>query len=136
LKGPLQVVSHDGPSYILKDLLTHKVRKNAVHISRLKQFQYDPTRTSPRDAAQRDVQEFVLHEIRAHRYRVGAKSRPQGMEFQVRWLGYGQEDDTWESWNELRNTKVVHRYLHGIGKENLIPREHRRVSYEDSDEEE
>jgi hypothetical protein len=132
-KGPLQVVSHDGPNYKLRNILTHKVRANAVHISRLKQFLYDPAKTSPRDAARRDLQEFVIHEIREHKPL--NNQHKQDMLFRVRWLGYGAADDTWEPWQGLRNTKALHRYLHEQAKDTLIPPEHRRESYEDSDDE-
>jgi hypothetical protein len=121
---------------MLRDIVTHKVRKNPIHVSRLKQFAHSGEQPSPAEAARKDLQEFVIQEIVEHRYISGRKSdRKNDMQFKTRWLGYAPSEDTWQSWWSLVNTKALHRYLHSKNMDNLIPPKHRRDSYEDSDDE-
>jgi hypothetical protein len=135
-KGPLQVVSHQGSDYMLRDIVTHKLRKNPINVSRLKQYVHDSEQLTPAQAARRDLQEFPVQEVLAHRFRNGLKTGGKNdMEFRTRWLGYGPKDDTWQNWKSLVDTKALHRYLHTKQMDNLIPPKYRRDSYEDSDDE-
>jgi hypothetical protein len=131
LKGPLKVVRHEGANYWLQDIVTGKNRKLPMHVSRLVAFQYNPTHTSPKDIARRDLQEFYVHEILQHRYTSLQDRKTKGnMEFLVSWLGYGPEWNSWEPWRNLRAVKALHRYLARIGLARLIPTEFRRDDYD------
>jgi hypothetical protein len=135
-KGPLQVVSHQGSDYMLRDIVTHKARKNPVHVSRLKQYAHEGTQLTPAQAARRDLQEYPIQEVLEHRFIQGRKTGGKNeMQFKTRWLGYGPSDDTWQSWRSLVDTKALHRYLHEQHMDKLIPPKFRRDSYEDSDDE-
>jgi hypothetical protein len=135
-KGPLQVVSHEGSDYMLRDIVTHKLRKNPIHVSRLKQYAHEGAQLTPAQAARRDLQEFAIQDVLEHRYIRGLKSGGKNeMQFKTRWLGYGPSDDTWQSWRSLVDTKALHRYLHKNKMDKLIPPKYRRDSYEDSDDE-
>jgi RNase H-like domain found in reverse transcriptase/Integrase zinc binding domain/Chromo (CHRromatin Organisation MOdifier) domain len=131
LKGPLRVVKHEGANYWLQDIVTGKTRKLPVHVSRLVPFKYNPTHTSPKDVARRDLQEFYVHEILQHRYTSLQDRKTKGnMEFLVSWLGYGPEWNSWEPWRNLRAVKALHRYLARTGLASLIPTEFRRDDYD------
>jgi hypothetical protein len=112
-KGPLQVVSHQGSDYMLRDIVTHKLRKNPVNVSRLKQYVHDSDQLTPAQAARRDLQEFAIQKVQEHRFIKGLKTGGKNdMQFRTRWLGYGPSDDTWQNWKSLVDTKALHRYLH------------------------
>jgi hypothetical protein len=61
-----------------------------------------------------------------------AKRKPHlnSLEFLVRWLGYGADQDIWLPWKELRNNLLLHRYLHDKGLDSWIPKEHIRENYD------
>jgi hypothetical protein len=121
---------------MLRDIVTHKLRKNPVHVSRLKQYAHEGAQLTPAQAARRDLQEFAIQEILEHRYIRGLKSGGKNeMQFKTRWLGYDPSDDTWQSWRSVVDTKALHRYLHIHKMDKLIPPKYRRDSYEDSDDE-
>jgi hypothetical protein len=135
-KGPLQVVSHQGSDYMLRDIVTHKLRKNPINVSRLKQYVHDSDQLTPAQAARRDLQEFAIQEVQEHRFVKGRKTGGKNdMQFRTRWLGYGPSEDTWQSWRSLVDTKALHKYLHNQKMDDLIPSKYRRDSYEDSDDE-
>lgn len=118
LKGPYRVLSHDGPRYEIQNLST--MMNESVHISRLRPFNYDPSRVNPSAIATKEMNMFVIDEIISHKGNLtGPKS---GLTFRVRWQNCPVEDDTWEPWNSLFKTVALHKYLNKIGKSNLIPK--------------
>jgi hypothetical protein len=66
-----------------------------------------------------DQQMFAVEAIRRHR---GHRARKAQMEFEVKWLGYPESDNTWEPWANLRDNRALHAYLQAQGMESLIPR--------------
>lgn len=132
MRGPFKVLRHEGQDYFLLDIVTNKPRPRPVNVSRLAAYRYDPTLTSPLDAARRDLDEFVVHEVCDHRYTAAGDERKEKgrMEFKVKWLGYGPEEDSWEPWKDMREVKAVHRYLHRAGLDSEIPRQFRRADYD------
>ena len=84
-----------------------------THISALRPFNYDPLRVIPKEIAIQNAQEFHIDRILLHR---GDSNRRSTMEFLVRWLGYSEDEDTWEPYNNLRDTDQLINYL----KENKL----------------
>jgi len=92
-----------------------------THISNLRPFNYDTSRTDPKVVAMHDQQEFVLEEILAHK---GDRHRRGTMEFLVRWEGFGPEHDSWEPYANLRHTEKLIDYLSQNRLKTLIPQTH------------
>ena len=133
-QGPFQVVKHSGSDYWLRDTVSNRERKRPVHISRLKEFVYDASRTDPKEIAAQSVQEWAIQEIVGHDGQESRSKRPQS--FEVRWAGFGAEEDTWEPWNNLRDTRQLHQYLAANGMERFIPKRFQRDDYDIQDEDE
>ncbi|GKT31054.1 hypothetical protein ADUPG1_005738, partial [Aduncisulcus paluster] len=57
-----------------------------------------------------DQEEYVVESIIAHR----GGPRKKSLEFQVRWLGYGPEDDTWESYDNVKELEALEKYLEAV----------------------
>ena len=119
LEGPFQVIGHAGAEYLLRNLTTGRSVKR--HILRLRPFYYDPDKTDPREIANKDKQMWTIEKIIAHR---GKASARRDLKFQVRWLGFPPEEDTWEPYNELRHNAHLHTYLANNGMKALIPQTH------------
>ena len=124
LRGPMQVISHVGDEYTLLNLVTNKDQK--AHIKWLRPFLHDH-RTQPRDVARRDLlSSFEVESIQEHK---GTPARRRDMEFRVRWTGYGEADDLWLPYSEIRNIPVCHDYFLARKLKVLIPREFRTGRY-------
>lgn len=115
-RGPFQVVNIVGSTYTIQDLLSGK--NFDTHISNLCPFNFDPSRTDPKEVAMHDSQEFVIDSILDHR---GDRTRRKTMEFKVRWQGYTPEYDSWEPYSELRDTEKLLEYLTTNRLKSLIP---------------
>jgi hypothetical protein len=119
-RGPMRVVSHHRSEYKLLDLITLKEKR--YHMTQLKPFLFEPLRTDPTDVARRDYLEFFIEDILDMR---GNTSNYGALEFQVKWLNYPQENNTWEPWKNLRKTDQLHQFLLKKNLRHLIPREFR-----------
>ena len=122
LRGPYRVEGWTGATYTLKNMVTQAKEKE--HVTRLKPFVYDKLVTNPTEVAMHDNREFVIDSIIAHRGDPRYKAR---MEFLVRWVGYGPEDDSWEPWSGpegqgVSKTTQLHAYLREHGMARLIPK--------------
>ena len=121
LRGPHKVLSkrNDGEVdiYTVENLATNRLEDFKVHD--LQPFTYDPAYCDPRAVAMQDQQMFAVEAIRRHR---GHRARKAQMEFEVKWLGYPESDNTWEPWANLRDNRALHAYLQAQGMESLIPR--------------
>jgi hypothetical protein len=100
--------------------LGHKHRN--THVGNLITFNYDATRTDPKDIAMYDDNEFVVESILNHR---GDRNRRTQMEFLVRWSGFTVEYDTWEPYGNLRDTDQLIEYLQANRMRSLIPAKHK-----------
>ena len=126
LKGPMRVISKIGDKYKLESLIDG--RDEEVHVSKIHPYHFDPTHTSPRDAALRDVLTlFDVEEVLDHR---GDKKKRKELEFHVKFLGWGAEHNLWLPYSELRNNRALHTYLLNNRMRSLIPnkfRENQRI---------
>ena len=88
----------------LQNLVTGNT--DEYQISRLRPFYYENEDT-PNQSANRDNQEWDGDFIVDH---AGDKSSRKTLQFRVRWDGYGENDDTWQPYADLRyNTKLHER---------------------------
>jgi hypothetical protein len=120
-KGPMQVLSYKGNRYTLLNLVTMK--EEQAHITALKKFEYNTETTDPRQVALSEANVFDVEKIISHRFK--DKKRIASYEFKVRWLNYGENEDTWEPWENLRDNEALHTYLKEQGLQRYIPRKFR-----------
>ena len=64
LEGPMRVVNKIGSKYTVQNLVTDKCTD--YHITKLRQFNYDPEITNPRLVANRDVQAWDIEKVITH----------------------------------------------------------------------
>ena len=119
-RGPLRVLSNKKGEYTLLSLITLKDVK--YHMSQLKTFLFNPLHTDPTDVARRDYLEFFIEEIIDMR---GNISSYGALEFEVKWLNYPSESNTWEPWRSLRKMDKLHKFLISENLRHLIPIEFR-----------
>ena len=112
--GPLKVLRSKNSEYQLLDLIT--LKEKVVHVTRLKEFIFNPTTTDPQDIARRDYLEYFVEAIRDHR---GLISRKADLQFLVKWLNYSDENNAWEPWTLVDN---LHDYLRAKNLERMIPK--------------
>ena len=112
LKGPLQVISNEGPTYRLRDLVTTKTV--FTHVSRIRDFHYDKERVNPLTVAVKDSGQFLVERILNHRGFTGKgnQRRISELEFLVKWVGYAEPD--WQPWANLHKNVLTHDYMKTI----------------------
>jgi transposase InsO family protein len=117
LKGPLRVIRSSESKYTLADLITNKEKD--YHVSDMKPFFFDPLNTNPVDVARKDYLEFFIEAIVKHS---GTKqSKKSHLKFYIKWLGYDDDQNTWEPYSNVRDMTVCHAYLRSHGMANHIP---------------
>ena len=134
LKGPMRVVNKlpNSDIYTLQNLIT--MRTKEYHVSKMREFLFDPETEDPLDSAVTDD-----HVYRAD-FIVDMKGSLKGpkskLYFRVRWKGYQPSDDTWEPWANVRKLIVFRDFLtqHANPKvRSLLPK---NVIYEEELDEE
>ena len=116
----MRILSGQDSTYNLLDLVTKKEYR--YHASDMKPFVFDPLIVDPHDVARRDYLEFFVEEILAHRGDLRVRSR---LEFQIKWLGYDHNSNTWEPYSNLTKLKPLHEYLLSKNLKSLIPAQFR-----------
>ena len=117
--GPYRVLEKERDKYKVLDLITNKTK--IYHVSQLKEFRFDPTRTDPMDIARRDHHEFFVEQILSFK---GDVKRVSTLTFRVKWLSYNETYNSWEPWKLLMDNQVLHKYLIRLNLRNLIPRKY------------
>jgi hypothetical protein len=110
-QGPMQVVSFEGATYEVRNLVTMKTQ--LVHVKRLKPFVVSSTSTPEMIA----YAEAGVWEVRTvHDHRQPRRGSRQGVTLLVEWVGYPSRDDySWEPWSaELVRTGPVVDYCQKI----------------------
>ena len=117
LKGPMRVLNRSGDKYKLESLIDG--RDEEVHVSKLHPYHFDPTYTSLRDAALRDVLTlFDVEEVLDHR---GDRTKRKELDFYVKFLGWNNDYNLWLPYSELRDNRALHTYLINNRMRSLIP---------------
>ena len=116
-RGPYKIIAGQDDRYKLLDIV-HGKQLPDKHVSMLKRFYYDSSRTNPIEVAMQDKQDvFLVEEITDH---VGNFSRRKTLQFKVKWLGY--KEITWEPWTNIKDTSALIEYLNLKGLQRYAPR--------------
>jgi hypothetical protein len=119
-QGPYRVVNFVGSVYTVQDLV--KFKNQDVHISLLKAYNFDPEHTDPAKVALTDKQHFLVEAIRKH---TGNDSNKSTLQFEVKWEGYPEAENTILPWKELIHNKKLHDYLRQRKLYSWIPKNYR-----------
>ena len=111
-RGPLQVISNEGPNYRLQDIATG--RQTNAHVSRLTEFRFDPTRVDPLAIAVKDTDQLIVERVLNHRGFTGQgnTNRREDLELLVQWVGQVEPD--WQPWRNFHNNLAAHVYMNTI----------------------
>ena len=82
-------------------------------------FHYDTTRVDPAKVAQTDDVEF--NTVSKLPTTLGGFHKRTTLEFLVRWKDYGEANNLWLPYQELRQNIKLHEYLRERGLHKLIP---------------
>ena len=106
-------------------------------MSDIKPCVFDSAVVDSMDVARCDYMEYFVDKILQHR---GNPKKSSSMEFEVSWLNYPPDSNTWESYKNLRQCGPLHVYLTENNLVKLIPPKFRQnianpernlVSFED-----
>ena len=71
-----------------------------------------------------DKEEFTVESINDHRPRQSGKRRTTPLAdlwFKVKWLDFGETQNTWEPWSALKDLEPFAQYAHDHPELNLTP---------------
>jgi hypothetical protein len=109
--GPLRIIEKISSSaYRLEIPATWKIH-NVFYVGLLKEYRGEtPTEPVQIPPLMHEVEEFEVEEVRNHR------STEKGLEFLVKWRGYTEEENTWQTKEDLANApKVLANYFMRAG---------------------
>ena len=107
-KGPFQITDVNSQRINVRNLLTQKVR--SFHPAHLHPFIVDTNQVNPLDIAKQANQEYVVDKIlkiNGHQNDQGRYYK-RGLEFQVRWEGYDESEDSWEPYKDVLRYHCKH----------------------------
>ena len=104
-------MASEGDTYTIRNIITNKLRH--LHISNLHPYTDDGNHLPPVFAAVSDMGGFYLvdHVIRADPANHVKKKKLRDLRFLVRWLGYSEKFDTWETWTTLLRVPQLRTFL-------------------------
>jgi hypothetical protein len=104
LRGPVKVISSNGPIYTVQDLATEKLLDFNVKL--LHPFDFDAAIVDPREVAKHDEDYFDIDKIEDHKF-VGTKKNRTDLEFLI--LFEGDKKASWQPWSiDLgKNEKII-----------------------------
>jgi hypothetical protein len=120
LKGPFRVVGFQGDKYTVLNMVNNE--QYVYHVTQLQPFHHDPRRLNPYDVALHDTMAYNVERIIRHE---GTTNNRSNLKFLVKWEGYGEDQNTWESYHELRHNALLHEYLNTHRMRSLIPPQYR-----------
>ena len=104
-RGPYLVVRRDNQTYYCRDMITGVV--TPFFIDRLKVY-FASNELSNEEVALRDKDEYYVDKILEYQ---GNPKRKKTLRFKVRWLGYSDEDDSWEPYASVRECKALELFI-------------------------
>ena len=109
-RGPFIIVEVANQIYYCQDLITQRIIP--MFIDQLKLFVMDDKQDIEycTQVALRDRDEFFVEKLIDFRHKGRIRARRQ-LEFRVRWLGYGPEDDTWLPYAEVRDLEALTTFI-------------------------
>ena len=111
LAGPFEVMAAEGDTYTIRNLITNKLR--SLHVANLHPYVDDGYQLPPEFAAVADMAGTYLvdHIVRCDPANQVQKKKLRDLRFRVRWLGYEEKFDTWETWSTLKKTPQFRTFL-------------------------
>ena len=108
-RGPLMVVEKVKANTYKVQHLNDKSRTELLHLSRLRP--YNASASDPHDVATMDDASDKIDFIVEH-FPVGPFPKKRtDLDFRVRWVGYGEDDDLWIPYTEMAKTEALERYM-------------------------
>ena len=110
LKGPMLVKHHNNKTgnYVLQDIVTGNCLD--YHVDKLRPFLFDERTQTPLQVALTDtLDEFVVEKVIS--MTGNTRQSRKHLQFRIRWSGYGEADDTIESWDNVKDSFAVQAFL-------------------------
>ncbi|MBT4362110.1 MAG: DDE-type integrase/transposase/recombinase [Candidatus Marinimicrobia bacterium] len=109
LEGPMLVKEHNALGiYKLQDIVTQGISKH--HVKTLRPFLHDERTMTPLQVAVTDtLDEFVAE--RVVRMRGNTRRSRKDLSFLIHWAGSDDSDDTWEPWENCKDSHAVQNFL-------------------------
>jgi len=108
LRGPYCIVSQSSSVYQLRSFVD-TTKCLSIHVSRLRPYLDNPTyHDPPTTVAATDFDESVVDYITDH---TGNPSKTDTLRFRVNWLGQGDDEATWQSYDSLKLTEALDNYI-------------------------
>jgi hypothetical protein len=117
-EGPMRIVNKMGSKYTLQNLVTSEC--SDYHVTKLKEFRYDPEITDPSLVANRDVQAWEIDKVITHNGDIHGSRKD--LDFLVKWKGYDDIYNRWLPWEEVRQTQQLRNYLRENNFRHLLSR--------------
>ena len=115
-RGPYRIVNINGSRITVQNTVT--TTNYDVHITEIIPFRYNPNIVDPDAIALHAAQEFVVEDIISLE---GTKNKNKrynrtNLRVKVRWQGYGESEDSWEPYTELKGNVKFLKYCqrHGL----------------------
>ena len=103
--------------YTIRNLTIGK--EYSADVTHLRPFYFDPKFVTPINVATRDKNEYMVKQIFKHEF-----TDPNNKLWLVQWQLDGDEDETWERFEVLKDFAVFHHNYAANGLSTLFPRQH------------
>eukprot|EP01039_Chlorochromonas_danica_P011746 gene11746-13197_t len=75
----------------------------------------------PRQVAAKDKRQYVVEAILRYERPTKGKAR-SNYKFLIKWLGWPEEEATWEPYDNVKNNAILHKFLRENNMDEMIPR--------------
>jgi hypothetical protein len=112
LAGPFEVIKVKDDIYTVKNGITGKLRD--IHLSKLHPYTLNEENMTQESAAITDYTEMYLIEKTVSEQKsnkIKGKVKLRDLKFLVKWVGYPEEHNTWQTWGTLRKSPQFRTFL-------------------------